>query len=402
MWEKVKIGAISKQIRGVSYSPKNILTNLSESGYKILRANNIQDGIIGDLDDFVFIEKSCINESQVLIEGDIIICASSGSKHLVGKAASFTSKIGKYSFGAFCKVLRPSNNVSKRYFHFFFQSPEYRKVISSLSEGANINNIRNEHLDNLEIPLPPLPIQEKVAEILDKADELRRKDQELQAKYDELAQAIFIDMFGDPVKNEKGWKKGFLQDYYKNGVKCGPFGSALKKEEFLDYGIPVWNMDNIQSFEFVDLPRLFVSKEKYLMLKQYEVHEGDIIVSRAGTVGKMCVVNSKHTKSLLSTNLIRLSLNESVIQPLFFVHLMKYFAQRIGRLKTGSEEGFTHMNTGVLDNLEIYIPPLHLQEAFAKKIELINQLKAQTNTAKSEELFQSLLQKAFKGELVTK
>src|SRR5690606_1494317 len=141
---------------------------------------------------------------------------------------------------------RPKDNINRKYLNFYFQSSKYRSVISQLSSGANINNIRNEHIDNLEIPLPPLPVQQRIADMLDKADALRRKDQELLKKYDELAQAIFIEMFGDPVKNEKGWSKDLLKNYYKKGVKCGPFGSALKKEEFQQEGIPVWNMDNIQ------------------------------------------------------------------------------------------------------------------------------------------------------------
>ena len=283
-------------------------------------------------------------------------------------------------------------NINLKFLFYFLSVRGFNDVIS----GSAQPQITREGLAKVEIPLPPLPVQQRIADVLDKADALRRKDQELLEKYNELAQAIFIEMFGDPVKNEKGWSKDLLKNYYKKGVKCGPFGSALKKEEFQQEGIPVWNMDNIQAFDFVDSPNLFVSKDKYSMLKQYEVSEGDIIISRAGTVGKMCVVNSRFKHSLLSTNLIRLSLDDSRLIPLFFVHLMKYFSRRIGRLKTGSDDGFTHMNTKVLDNIEIYLPPFALQQAFVTKIELINQLKAKVSAEKSEELFQSLLQSTFK------
>lgn len=282
--------------------------------------------------------------------------------------------------------------LDRKFLYYFCLSYDFKKH----DKSTTLPSLTKADLLEIKIPLPPLPVQQRIADMLDKADALRRKDQELLKKYDELAQAIFIDMFGDPVKNEKGWSKDLLKKCYKKGVKCGPFGSALKKEEFRQEGIPVWNMDNIQAFDFVDSPNLFVSKDKYSMLKQYEVLEGDIIISRAGTVGKMCVVNSRFKHSLLSTNLIRLSLDDSRLIPLFFVHLMKYFSRRIGRLKTGSDDGFTHMNTKVLDNIEIYLPPLVLQQAFVTKIELINQLKVKVSAEKSEELFQGLLQAAFK------
>lgn len=251
----------------------------------------------------------------------------------------------------------------------------------------------------LEIPLPPLSIQKRIAEILDAADALRRKDQELVRKYDELAQAIFIDMFGDPVKNEKGWEVKRLGDLFSEPVKCGPFGSALKKEEYIKNGIPVWVMDNIRNYDFDENGCLFINEKKYNELKSYSATNGDIIISRAGTVGKMSVISSKYVKSIISTNLIKLSLDESRINPYYFIKLMEYFGKKIGRLRTGSENGFTHMNTGVLAGLTFPLPPIEIQLKF---IEILLNLKNQSKNLETEpeQLFNSLLQQAFKGELV--
>lgn len=188
-----------------------------------------------------------------------------------------------------------------------------------------------------------------------------------------------------------------MTNYFKNGVKCGPFGSALKKSEFTTVGIPVWNMDNIVNYEFNDSPNLFVNDKKYIELESYKVEIGDIIISRAGTVGKMCIVNSHYEKSLISTNLIRLSLDNHKVNPLYFVLAMKFFANKIGKLKTGSENAFTHMNTGVLTNLVLQIPPIQLQNQFADRIQKIEAQKqlAEESLAKSQELFQSLLKESF-------
>src|SRR5690606_3917968 len=132
MWEKVKIKEVANQIRGVSYKPKNILNQNADNGIKLLRANNITSNGLGDLSDIVYIDTECVADKQILCNGDILICASSGSKNLVGKAIGFFDG-ERYTFGAFCKVVRPKENISHKYLHYYFQSSEYRNVISQLS-----------------------------------------------------------------------------------------------------------------------------------------------------------------------------------------------------------------------------------------------------------------------------
>ncbi|MBL0026902.1 MAG: hypothetical protein IPO98_18775 [Saprospiraceae bacterium] len=117
-------------------------------------------------------------------------------------------------------------------------------------------------------------------------------------------------MFGDPKTNEKGFEIKNLTEFYinpKDGTKCGPFGSALKKDEYTERGIPVWTMDNIlKTGEFNEFGCLFVSEEKHIELERYNARNGDIIISRAGTVGKMCIIKTEAKKSVISSNLIRL------------------------------------------------------------------------------------------------
>jgi type I restriction enzyme S subunit len=106
-----------------------------------------------------------------------------------------------------------------KFLYFYLKSIETQ--IASQGNGSTFSAITTSVLKELQIPLPPLPIQKRIAEILDTADALRRKDEALLKKYDELAQAIFIDMFGDPVKNEKGWevkKLGEVCHYIKDGT----------------------------------------------------------------------------------------------------------------------------------------------------------------------------------------
>lgn len=197
-----RLGDYIEQIRGVSYKPTDLRDFQDENSVLLLRANNIQDGNL-NLDDVIYVSKNKIAEKQYLKKGDILICTSSGSKELVGKAAYVKQDI-PISFGAFCKVVRPKTEC-KKYIGHFFQSPYYRRSISDLSAGANINNIRNEHIGDLEIQLPPLEEQRRIAALLDKVSDLIAKRRAQLDKLDLLVKARFVEMFGDPILNQKGF-----------------------------------------------------------------------------------------------------------------------------------------------------------------------------------------------------
>ena len=295
-----------------------------------------------------------------------------------------------------------SKNYSLKYLYYILKARGLNDIIS----GSAQPQITREGLLKVTIPNPPIENQKKIAQILDDAATLRNKTEQLIKEYDALAQSVFLDMFGDPIFNKNKFPIKVLEEFYsskKDGTKCGPFGGALKKEEYTETGFPVWNMDNIsKKGELIPDINLWITPEKYKKLASYSVMNGDIIISRAGTVGKMCVVYSNFEKSIISTNLIRLRLNSKLLLPLYFISLMNYCKGRMGRLQTGSDGAFTHMNTGILNDLKFPYPPIELQQEFVEKITLIEQQKelAKQELRESEDLFNCLLQKAFKGELV--
>ena len=107
----------------------------------------------------------------------------------------------------------------------YFKTSSYRRFVSQLASGANINNLKKEHLDNLLIPLPPLDQQKRIAAILDAADALRAKRREALAELDTLLQSTFLDMFGDPVTNPMGWEDPSSSTIEARQVaQIGPFG----------------------------------------------------------------------------------------------------------------------------------------------------------------------------------
>ena len=252
----------------------------------------------------------------------------------------------------------------------------------------------------LQIPLPPIPTQQKIAAILDAADTLRQKDKALLAKYDELTQSLFLDMFGDPVSNPKGWDMKIMANVCEKisvgfvGV-CEPYYTEKQK------GIPMIRTGNLgEGFLRYDKMK-FVTKEFHLKQKKSQIFKDDILIARHGDNGKAVLYNGEFEEANC-LNIIILRPAKGLLNGTYNVNMLNNESTRNSILgKTG---GATQkvVNTKEIQKLIVPIPPINLQNQFAERVQVIEQQKAvaQASLEKSEELFNSLLQKAFKGELV--
>lgn len=147
-----KLGEYILQVRGVSYKPKDLSEGLNEGFVTLLRANNIANNVL-NFEDVQFVSEGRVSDDQIIREGDILICASSGSLEHVGKAALCMPDM-EYTFGAFCKLIRPIGKLYPEYIAGYMRTDAYRNTISDLAQGSNINNLRNEHINDLMIPIP--------------------------------------------------------------------------------------------------------------------------------------------------------------------------------------------------------------------------------------------------------
>ncbi|MCG2603016.1 MAG: restriction endonuclease subunit S, partial [Achromobacter sp.] len=215
------------------------------------------------------------------------------------------------------------------YLERYLRSAQARGSYASRMQGAvaRRRSLTKTDFLNLEIPFPPLDDQIRIAHLLGQVEGLVAQRKQHLQQLDDLLKSVFLKMFGDPILNPHGFPVRKLSEFYvnpKEGTKCGPFGSALKKDELVDAGVPVWNMDNIASDGRMVLPfRMWITADKYDELATYSVKDGDIIISRAGTVGKMCVARMNGQPAIISTNLIRVRLGDG-LRPLHFVSLVLY------------------------------------------------------------------------------
>ena len=373
------------------------------SGRPILKIRDIDEagqfrGLFESFVDHVFYERHAKKE---LNAGDTIILNAAHNADYVGSKNAFVPAElhGVIATGEWLIVRVKEANP--KYVNQYLKSPSGRKSLRNCVKGIHLYP---KDVERISIPLPPLDDQIRIAHLLGKVEGLIAQRKQHLQQLDDLLKSVFLEMFGDPILNPHGFPVRRLSEFYvnlKEGTKCGPFGSALKKEELVDSGVPVWNMDNIAPDGQMVLPfRMWITANKYDDLAAYSVQESDIIISRAGTVGKMCVARTNGQPAIISTNLIRLRLGAD-LRPLHFVSLMLYCKGRVGRLKTGADGAFTHMNTAVLDSLEFPYPPVELQDRFGEIATKVEGAKSryQKSLSDLEILYGALSQQAFKGEL---
>jgi type I restriction enzyme S subunit len=288
-------------------------------------------------------------------------------------------------------------DISKVFTPYLYRFFKYNKLKSkSQAVGAIYKNLNTDQIKGIQIPLPTLQQQQKIANILDAADALRQNDKALIAKYDELTQALFLDMFGDPVSNPKGWKFKMLNELVSK-LGDGLHGTPKYSEDGEYYFVNGNNLDN---------GKITISENtKRVDFSEYEKHKKDLnentmLVSINGTIGKIAFYNNE--KIILGKSACYFNLIKGAVNDIFLFHIFKsdYFLRYSSSLSTGST--IQNVSLKTMREFPIPIPPLDLQNQFAERVAVIEEQKtiAQKSLEKSEELFNSLLQKAFKGELV--
>lgn len=394
-----RLGDVSEQVRGVTYG-KEDASDTSKPGFlPVLRAGNITDeGLV--FNNLVFVPAERISGKQRVRRHDVLVVASSGSLDVVGKAAPALADFNG-GFGAFCKVLRPNSKVDPAYLAQFLKTPEYRRRASALAAGININNLRNEHLDEMPLPLPPLPEQRRIAEILDQAEALRTKRRVGLAHFARLSEALFVGRFGDPAANPKQWPTttvGQLATRFSDG----PFGSNLKSSHYTDAGVRVIRLQNIGVGEFLDHDRAFISEAHFEKLKKHECRPGDVLVGTLGDPNLRACIQPEWLKSALNkADCVQLRCDERVSTAVYVCALLNHPSTE--RMAHDLILGQTRLRVsmGRLRGLRVPLPPLGFQQEFAREVAALRQLESKQSASLTslDRLFASLQQRAFRGEL---
>ena len=367
-------------------APKGDSYNTTRSGYPLIAG-------AGDFGELTPAPKKYTDAPTKLSRpGDLILCirATIGDQNWSDK---------EYCLGRGVAGLRAKDaDLSQAYLGHWLD--HVAPVLRAQGRGATFLQVSKSDIASLQIPLPPLDEQKRIAGILDAADALRAKRREALAELDTLLQSTFLDMFGDPVTNPMEWEVRELKET-KSRVQIGPFGSLLHKEDYIVDGVPLVNPMHIVSGQVHVGSEQTVSEQKAATLSNYRLQTGDVVMGRRGEMGRCAIVSDTEAGMLCGTGSLFVRPHPDELSSIFLART--FSSESMKRLLEGLSQGVTmpNLNRTMIEGLKVELPPLNLQHRYAAIVKSVEQQKARqrAHLAELDTLFASLQSRAFRGDL---
>ncbi|MCA2227555.1 restriction endonuclease subunit S [Nonomuraea aurantiaca] len=404
MARKWQVKTLSDVLSG---SPKNGLS--PSNGGTVLAKVLTLSAITGDRFKESAFKVATFNSSPPLNQSvdsrDLLICRGNGNIGLVGRGFFPTRDMEDTTFPDTMIAARPGAEIEPRFLEFLWNSVIVRRQIEALARTTNGTfKINQKMFDQIEIPVPPIPEQRLIAEVLDQADALRAKRREAIALLDDLTRSIFLDMFGDPVRNDRMWPRVPLRQLIDR-IDSGNSPQCLDRPvEGNEWG--VLKLGAITSCEYLPYQNKALPSG-VAQDPQNEVKSGDLLFSRKNTlelVAACALVHQTPPQLLLPDLIFRIVIKKSAPLLKVYLHrLLIYPGKRktVQALASGSASSMPNISKARLMELPVELPPTALQAEFSQRIDTIERLKAlhTSELHKLNELFASVQQRAFRGNL---
>lgn len=329
---------------------------------------------------------------QLVFQGDILISTVRPNLNAVAMVTENSDNVLVASTG-YC-VLRCLPNVYSKYVFYFCQSPTFVGNLVTQATGASYPAVTATIVKECIIPLPPLDEQRKIAAVLDKVSDLIAKRRQQMDKLDTLVKARFVEMFGDPETNPYGFKKVTVGDVCSSIVR-GPFGSALKKEFFVEPTERTYKVYEQKHAiqKSATIGTYYITAEKFEKLKRFECVAGDILMSCSGTMGELYQLPDGCERGLINQALCKFTLNSKILPVVF----LTYMKQTIGNLETKGSGIQNIAAVSYVKAMPINLAPMDVQNQFAIFVKRIDKLKLsiQKSCNSLETLKKSLMQQYF-------
>ena len=351
-WEYKKLGEVATFINGYPFKP----SDWKDSGRKIIRIQNLNnpDAVYNYYD-------GDIDTKFIISKGDVLI-SWSGSLG-VYEWSDEEAILNQHIF----KVVFNKGEINKRFFEYVVSSRINEMKMKV--HGITMQHITKRDFDIIPVPVPPLSEQQRIVSELDLLSSIIEKKKAQLKEYDQLAQSIFFDMFGDPITNEKGWEVKKLGEVYK--LKSG---DGLSAKQFVDGQYPVYGGNGISGFH-----------------NSFNMDGNYIIIGR---VGAYCGnVRNVIGKFWLTDNAFQLIYDIKRQNPIFVKFVLTYL---------DLHQYANHAAQPVISNIslkeiKVPYPPLSLQQSFAEKIEAIEKQKTlvQQSLVETQTMFDYTMDKYF-------
>ena len=323
---------------------------------------------------------------------------------LYGKLRPYLAKIARPHFEGICSTeilpVLPGPDLDRSYLAWLLLTPEMVALANSRATGANLPRLSPTALAELRIPLPPLPEQQRIAEILDKADALRAKRRAALAQLDTLTQSIFLDMFGDPATNSKGWPQVPIGDHAsKIGSGATPRGG---EESYKAAGITLIRSMNVRDGAFLKDGLAFIDDEQAAQLEGVVVETDDVLLNITGaSVARVCRAPADVLPARVNQHVAIIrptaTFNPHFLEQCLLSPSVKERLLKIARAGATREA----ITKSAIEQFKVIRPPRERQDQFSTQVDASKKTHLQMCSALTEmdALFAALQHRAFRGEL---
>lgn len=331
--------------------------------------------------------------------GDVLVVkdgATTGKTSFVDKDFPYKeAAVNEHIF-----ILRGKKEIIDQKFLFYHLfSPIGQKQIKADFHGAAIGGINTQFVKNYNLVLPPLPTQKKIVSILEKAEKLKKLREEANKLTDDYLKSVFLEMFGDPIKNEKGWEAKRLEELSEK-ITDGKHGDCRNQSNSGYYFISAKDLkDGVIDYSEA---RQIVKEDFMEVHKRTNLELNDVLISNSGTIGKVAIANDvdKVERTTFQKSVAIIKNRREVLNSQFLKYVLELTVNHLINQSSGSSQ--KNLLLRDIKNHKIIIPPIELQNKFAEIVERVERMKEYQKQSgqQIEDLFNALMQKTFRGELV--
>jgi type I restriction enzyme S subunit len=384
----VALGDICSIARGGSPRPIEDYFTESEEGLNWIKIGDVREGDKYIISTKQKIRKEGLGKTRAVRPGDFLLSNS------MSFGRPYITKIAGCIHDGWLVLSRDISLVDEDYLYHLLSSPAVYAQFEKFAVGAVVRNLNSDIVRKIVIRLPCLPEQKRIAAILDKADEIRKKRELAITKLDQLATSVFHDL----VRSLANCPHQPLAEVSK--LKRGPFGGALKKEIFVNHGAMVYEQRNA-IYNDCMTARYFITPKKFEEMRDFAVQSDDLIVSCSGTLGKVALVPSTAPVGIINQALLRVRPDKTLISPMFLKFALE--SREIQSKLLSISHGTGLQNFPPMESvrvLPIPVPPRNVQNEFVGRIETANRLVLKLGYARTkfDELVSSL-RSAYLGQL---
>lgn len=393
-WPTVPLGEV---VDDTQYGT-SVKANGRGAGVPVLRMNNIRYSGALDLTNLKYVELPSEDLERYSVRPGDLLFNRTNSQELVGKMGVWI-RDEPYAFAGYLVRLRLKRNLAEPSFiAAWFNTPDMKTLLRTRAKPSiNMSNINATEVLRFPVLLPPLDEQRRIAKVLDRAEALRAKRRTALAQLDMLAQAMFVDLFGDPIHNPRGY---FVR----------PMIELIDPQRPISYGILMPGPDQDKGIKYVrvvdmkaggiDVPGVRKTTETISnAFRRSLLKSGDLLMSIRGHVGRLAVVPPELDGANITQDTARLAIEGA--EPVFVRECLRTEAFQLWMQKHTKGVAVRGINLGDVKRMPVILPPQQLQEGFARRVAEVDRLRTaqRASLAELDALFAALQHRAFRGEL---